>query len=64
MVEFSDNNNISSAIDLIFFYLNKGFYSRISFDPNLIFYKITRERLKAAKAKNIASKIKELLKYD
>ena len=63
MMKFSDNNNILSAIDLTSFYLNKDFYSRISFDSNFILYKTIRERLKAIKAKNILSKIKELLKY-
>ena len=63
-MKFSNNNNVSFVIDLIFFYLNKNFYSYISFNLNLIFYKITRERLKTIKIKNIFSRIKKLLKYD
>ena len=63
-MKFSDNNNILFAIDLIFFYLNKSFYSHISFNSNFIFYKITRERLKTIKIEDISSKIKKLLKYN
>ena len=42
MVEFSDNNNSSSITKLTLFYLNKGFYPRMSFNPNSTLYKITR----------------------
>ena len=42
MVEFSNNNNSSSTTKLTFFYLNKGFYSYISFNPNSTLYKIIR----------------------
>lgn len=45
MIEFSDNNNIASATSITPFYLNKGFYPRISFDPDTSDYETTRERL-------------------
>ena len=35
-----DNNNSSSITKLTFFYLNKNFYSYISFNSNSILYKI------------------------
>ena len=60
----SDNNNILFAINLTLFYLNKNFHSQINFNSNFILYKITRERLKIIKVKNIFLKIKKLLKYN
>lgn len=44
--------------------MNKGFHPRMSFDPDSASYETTRERLEATKAKNIPSKMKELLEYD
>ena len=64
MIKFNNNNNISSVIDLTLFYINKNFYSYISFDLDFISYKITRKRLEAIKTKNISLKIKKLLKYN
>ena len=64
MIKFSDNNSISFVIDLTLFYLNKRFYSHISFNSNFILYEITRERLKAIKVEDIFLKIKKLLKYN
>ena len=63
-MKFNNNNNILFAIDLTLFYLNKKFYSHISFNSNFILYKITRERLKATKVEDIFLKIKKLLKYN
>ena len=34
---------------MLFFYVNKGFYSRISFDLDIIDYVIIRKRLNAVK---------------
>ncbi len=45
ITKFSNNNNISSLIFLSFFYLNKSFYLRISFNLNIIIYEFTRKRL-------------------
>ena len=64
MIEFSDNNNISSLIFLSSFYLNKDFHSRISFNLNIIIYEFTRERLQAITTSNIITKMKKLLTYE
>ena len=63
MVEFSDNNNTSSATSLSPFYLNKGFHPRMSFGPDTTTYESTRERLQATTASDIASRMEELLAY-
>ncbi len=46
------------------FYFNKSFYSRISFDSDMINYEITRARIKARKVNDITVKMKELLIFD
>ena len=45
MIEFIDNNTLSLVIFMIFFFMNKNFHSRMSFDFNLIEYESIRERL-------------------
>ena len=62
-MEFNNNNNTISNISITPFYFNKDFHPRINFDPDYINYKITKKRLQADKADNIATKIQELLKY-
>ena len=57
MVEFSNNNNSSSATKLTPFYLNKGFHPYISFNPNSTSYKTTRQRLQAIKAEGISARV-------
>ena len=57
IAKFVDNNKVLSSIELIPFYINKGFYLRISFSSNLISYKSTRKRLDIAKVENIANNI-------
>ena len=44
------------------FYLNKGFYSYISFNSNFILYKITHERLKIIKIKEYSLKDKRVIR--
>lgn len=63
MVEFSDNNNTSSASSMTHFYLNKGFHPRMSFAPDISSYESTRERLQAARADNIAKRMEEMLEF-
>ena len=63
MVEFSDNNNLTSATQMSPFYANKGFNPRMSFDPDTTSYHSTRERLEAAKAEDIAKRMEEILEY-
>ena len=58
MIEFVDNNAISSSIEQLMFFLNKNFHSHMSFDSNSIKYEITRARIKADKAKNIFKHMK------
>jgi hypothetical protein len=45
MIEFVNNNILFSVIFLILFFMNKSFHSRMSFDPDIIEYESTRERL-------------------
>jgi len=53
MMKFSDNFNIFSITSMIFFYFNKEFHSRMSFDSDTTDYETTCERLEARKANNI-----------
>ncbi len=61
MIEFVDNNAISSSIEQSTFFLNKSFHSYMSFDSNSIEYEIIRARIKADKAKNIFKHMKQSL---
>ena len=49
---------------MIFFYFNKDFHSRMSFDSDTTDYEIIREQLKARKADDIVIQMKELLSFD
>jgi len=49
---------------MIFFYFNKEFHSRMSFDSDTTDYKTTCERLEARKADDIVIQMKELLNFD
>ncbi len=53
MIEFVNNNALFLTIFMIFFFMNKSFHSRISFDFNNIEYESIRERLQTARIKNI-----------
>jgi len=64
MVKFSDNSNTFSITSMIFFYFNKEFHPRMSFDSDTTDYETTRERLEARKADDIAIRMKELLNFD
>ena len=57
MIEFADNNNVSTSISVSLFYINKDFHFYISFNPNIINYIIIRKRLDAVKAKDIIDHI-------
>ena len=48
---------------MLFFYVNKGFHSRISFGFNIIDYVIIRKRLDVAKAQDIIDRIQNVLGY-
>jgi len=53
MIEFADNNVLSSVISLIFFFMNKSFHPHMSFDPDIIEYESTRECLQIARIEDI-----------
>ncbi len=63
-MKFNENFNIFLIILMTSFYFNKNFYLRISFNLNMINYKITRARIKARKINDIVVKIKELLIFN
>ncbi len=64
MMKFSENFNIFSIILMTSFYFNKNFYSRMSFDSEIINYEITRARIKVKKINDITVKMKELLIFN
>jgi len=61
MIEFADNNVLSSVIFLILFFMNKNFHSHMSFDPDIIEYESTHERLQIDQIKNISEQINKTL---
>ncbi len=61
MIEFVDNNVLFSVIFLIFFFMNKNFHSRMSFDSDIIKYESTRERLQIDRVKNISEQMNKTL---
>jgi len=63
MIEFIDNNALFSVIFSIFFFLNKGFHPRMSFEPDVIEYESSRERLQTAKVENISENMNKTLKF-
>jgi len=63
MTEFVDNNALFSVIFSTSFFLNKDFHSRMSFEPDVIEYESSRERLQAAKAENISEHMNKTLKF-
>jgi len=64
MMKFSDNFNIFSITSMIFFYFNKEFHSRMSFDSDTTDYETTHERLEVRKADDIVIRMKELLNFN
>ncbi len=63
MIEFVDNNVLSSVIFLIFFFMNKNFHSCMSFDSDIIEYESTRERLQINRVKNISEQMNKTLTF-
>ncbi len=53
MIEFVDNNILSSVIFLTLFFMNKNFHSCMSFDSDIIEYESIRERMQIARVKDI-----------
>ena len=62
IIEFVNNNVLSALIEITFFFVNKGFYFRMSFNLNSTLYILTRERLQTAKIKVITDSIKKTLR--
>ncbi len=63
MAEFVDNNALFSVIFSTPFFLNKDFHSRMSFEPDVIEYESSRERLQTAKAEDISENMNKTLKF-
>ncbi len=63
MIEFIDNNALFSVIFLISFFLNKDFYSHMSFEFDVIEYESFRECLQTTKAENISEHMNKTLKF-
>ncbi len=61
MIEFVDNNVLSSVIFLILFFMNKNFHSCMSFDFDIIKYESTYERLQIDRVKNISEQMNKTL---
>ncbi len=61
MIEFVNNNVLSSVIFLIFFFMNKNFHSRMSFDSDIIEYESAHERLQIDRVKNISEQMNKTL---
>ncbi len=53
MIEFVNNNILSSVIFLTLFFMNKNFHPHMSFDLDIIEYESTRERLQIARVEDI-----------
>ncbi len=61
MIEFVNNNILSSVIFLTLFFMNKNFHSRMSFDSDIIEYESIRERLQVDRVKNISEQMNKTL---
>ena len=62
MIEFVNNNALLALIKITFFFVNKGFHSRISFNSDSTSYISTRERLQTAKIEVITDSMKKTLR--
>ncbi len=61
MIEFVDNNILSSIIFLTLFFMNKSFHFHMSFDSDIIEYESTRKRLQINWVKNISEQMNKTL---
>jgi len=61
MIKFVNNNVLFSVIFLIFFFMNKNFHSRMSFDSDIIEYESIRERLQIAWVEDIFNHMNKIL---
>jgi len=61
MIKFVDNNVLFSIISLIFFFMNKNFHFRMSFNSDIIKYESIRERLQIAQVEDIFNHMNKTL---
>ncbi len=61
MIEFVDNNVLSSVIFLILFFMNKNFHSHMSFNSDIIEYESTCERLQIVRVEDIFNHMNKTL---
>jgi len=61
MIEFVNNNILSSVIFLILFFMNKSFHSHMSFDSDIIEYESTCERLQIIRIEDIFNHMNKML---
>ncbi len=61
MIEFVNNNILSSVIFLIFFFMNKNFHSHMSFDSDIIEYESICKRLQIIRIENIFNHMNKTL---
>jgi len=61
MIEFVNNNALSSIIFLILFFMNKSFHSHLSFNSDIIKYESTCERLQITWVENIFNHMNKTL---
>ncbi len=64
MMKFSDNFNTFSTILMIFFYFNKDFHSRMSFNSDTTDYEMIHQRIETRKIDDIVTWISELLIFN
>ena len=62
MIEFVNNNVLLASIKIIFFFVNKNFYSSMSFSLDSTLYISTRKRLQTVKIEVITDSIKKTLR--
>ena len=63
IIEFINNNNVSTFINVLFFYANKEFHSRMSFNFNIIDYVISRKRFDVIKIKDFINRMQDVFFY-
>jgi len=61
MTKFIDNNAIFFETNIISFFANKDFYSRIFFSLDNIVYTIVQKRIDVVRAKNIIDIMQNIL---
>ncbi len=61
MIEFVNNNILSSVIFLILFFMNKSFHSHMSFNSDIIEYESIHECLQVNWVKNISEQMNKTL---